>query len=193
MPEVRLRPPPSCEPPTRYDRAPSPPSNTAARQRRGGWLRLARGAGLALGLLGAGYALGRVHASTGAPRRSPGARGAAPAAAEAPARISAPATAAPSSAALRARDWPQSEGDPTVGAGSPPTSASGGEATPREAAEQLARGSYPDALVAYRQLAEAHPEQAAYGTLAKLIARRLELRCRERAEAGGLPCAEPSR
>jgi TolA-binding protein len=64
-------------------------------------------------------------------------------------------------------------------------------AIPHSAAaiEKLASGDYRGALAAYRELASAFPEQPAYAAAASVLQRRLDARCKQRAETGDPACS----
>lgn len=59
----------------------------------------------------------------------------------------------------------------------------------RQAADLYIGGRYPEALAIYRQLAEAHPERAAYASMVRILERRT--RCQDGVGPGGEPCSEP--
>jgi len=56
----------------------------------------------------------------------------------------------------------------------------------RQAADHYIAGRYPEALVIYRQLAQANPQNEAYASMVQILERRT--RCRDGVGPGGEPC-----
>ena len=67
----------------------------------------------------------------------------------------------------------------------------GAKAVPAGAAaavDALSAGHEREALIAYRSLARAHPEQPVFGVAAAILTQKLALRCKRQLESGGTPC-----
>jgi hypothetical protein len=194
-----LCPPPSREPPTVCERPRIGLATHAAqadrRSRLRDSLRRARWvAPVALLLLLAAAAAAALNAQQrpgSAPPQAPAASGRSATAGKASAPATQGAVFAPlagGASAAPAAGSPASAAATSTALAEPASSTP----TPRAAAEQLALGSYREALAAYRKLARARPEQPAFATVALLLERRLAERCRQRKEEGGVPCTAES-